>query len=236
MTLSEACIRRPVMTTLITASLIVFGAFAYRLLAGRRACRRSTSPPSRSPRRCRARARRPWRRRSPRRSSGNCRPSPASRSMTSSSSLGTTRITIQFELNRNIDGAALDVQTALSVAAAPAADRDDHAALLPEGQSGRLSGSLLQPEFADAAVVGGQRLCRAGAGAADFTAAGRRSGAGVRGAAVRGARPGRSGGRRPAQHFARRRPQRASPRPTRIRRWERWSGRGRTSPSPRPGR
>ena len=33
MTLSEACIRRPVMTTLITASLIVFGAFAYRLLA-----------------------------------------------------------------------------------------------------------------------------------------------------------------------------------------------------------
>src|SRR3982074_2852050 len=33
MNISEACIRRPVMTTLITASLIVFGAFAYRLLA-----------------------------------------------------------------------------------------------------------------------------------------------------------------------------------------------------------
>src|SRR5262249_11774284 len=33
MQISEACIRRPVMTTLITASLIVFGAFAYRLLA-----------------------------------------------------------------------------------------------------------------------------------------------------------------------------------------------------------
>src|SRR3989442_1292317 len=32
MTLSELCIRRPVMTTLITASIIVFGAFAYRLL------------------------------------------------------------------------------------------------------------------------------------------------------------------------------------------------------------
>ena len=38
-------------------------------------------------------------------------------SMTSSSSLGTTSITIQFDLNRNIDGAALDVQVALSVAA-----------------------------------------------------------------------------------------------------------------------
>ena len=32
MTLSETCIRRPVLTTLMTASLIVFGAFAYRLL------------------------------------------------------------------------------------------------------------------------------------------------------------------------------------------------------------
>ena len=32
MTLSELCIRRPVLTTLLTASLIVFGIFAYRLL------------------------------------------------------------------------------------------------------------------------------------------------------------------------------------------------------------
>ena len=33
MNLSEACIRRPVMTTLITASFIVFGFFAYKLLS-----------------------------------------------------------------------------------------------------------------------------------------------------------------------------------------------------------
>ncbi len=33
MTLSETCIRRPVLTTLVTASIIVFGMFAYRLLA-----------------------------------------------------------------------------------------------------------------------------------------------------------------------------------------------------------
>jgi len=32
MNISEACIRRPVLTTLMTASLIVFGAFANRLL------------------------------------------------------------------------------------------------------------------------------------------------------------------------------------------------------------
>ena len=33
MSLSELCIRRPVMTTLITLSFIIFGLFAYRLLA-----------------------------------------------------------------------------------------------------------------------------------------------------------------------------------------------------------
>ena len=36
--------------------------------------------------------------------------------MNSSSSLGSTQITIQFDLGRNIDGAALDVQTALATA------------------------------------------------------------------------------------------------------------------------
>src|SRR3974377_153110 len=36
--------------------------------------------------------------------------------MTSLSSLGRSSIIIQFDLNRNIDGAALDVQTALTVA------------------------------------------------------------------------------------------------------------------------
>jgi HAE1 family hydrophobic/amphiphilic exporter-1 len=37
-------------------------------------------------------------------------------SMTSQSTLGRSQITIQFDLNRDIDGAALDVQTALAVA------------------------------------------------------------------------------------------------------------------------
>ena len=36
--------------------------------------------------------------------------------MTSSSYLGTTRITLQFDLNRNIDGAARDVQAAINAA------------------------------------------------------------------------------------------------------------------------
>ena len=33
MNLSETCIRRPVLTTLITAAIIVLGIFAYRLLS-----------------------------------------------------------------------------------------------------------------------------------------------------------------------------------------------------------
>ena len=36
--------------------------------------------------------------------------------MTSSSSLGTTRITLQFDLSRDIDGAARDVEAAINAA------------------------------------------------------------------------------------------------------------------------
>ena len=36
--------------------------------------------------------------------------------MTSQSFLGNTQITVQFDLNRSLDGAALDIQTALSTA------------------------------------------------------------------------------------------------------------------------
>ncbi len=37
-------------------------------------------------------------------------------SMNSTSAMGTTQITLQFDINRNIDGAALDVQTAIAAA------------------------------------------------------------------------------------------------------------------------
>src|SRR5712692_10291173 len=116
MQISETCIRRPVMTTLITASLIVFGAFAYRLLsvAARPAVDFPTIEitavlPGASAETMAASVASPIER--------QLSTIAGISSMSSSSSLGTTRITIQFDLNRNIDGAALDVQTALSVAA-----------------------------------------------------------------------------------------------------------------------
>jgi hydrophobic/amphiphilic exporter-1 (mainly G- bacteria), HAE1 family len=115
MTLSELCIRRPVMTTLITASIIAFGVFGFRLL-----------PVSALPRvdfpTIAVTATLPGA------SADTMAASVAGiierqlstisgiSSMSSSSSQGTTAITIQFDLNRNIDAAALDVQTALTIA------------------------------------------------------------------------------------------------------------------------
>src|SRR6201997_972531 len=115
MTLSETCIRRPVLTTLVTASIIVLGIFAYRLLAV--AALPTVDFPTIS-----------IQGQLPGASAETMAASVAApierqlstiagiSSLTSTSSLGLTQITIQFDLNRNIDGAALDVQTALTIA------------------------------------------------------------------------------------------------------------------------
>jgi HAE1 family hydrophobic/amphiphilic exporter-1 len=116
MNISETCIRRPVLTTLLTASLIVFGAFAYRLLpvAALPAVDFPTIQitaqfPGASPETMAASVASPIERQLSTISGIS--------SMTSSSALGIAQITIQFDLGRNIDGAALDVQTALATAA-----------------------------------------------------------------------------------------------------------------------
>jgi hydrophobic/amphiphilic exporter-1 (mainly G- bacteria), HAE1 family len=116
MVLSETCIRRPVLTTLVTASIIVLGIFAYRLLsvAALPAVDFPTISiqgqlPGASAETMAASVAAPIER--------QLSTIAGITSLTSSSSLGLTSITIQFDLNRNIDGAALDVQTALTVAA-----------------------------------------------------------------------------------------------------------------------
>src|SRR6202142_1603274 len=116
MNISETCIRRPVLTTLLTASLIVFGAFAYRLLpvAALPAVDFPTIQitaqfPGASPETMAASVASPIERQLSTISGIS--------SMSSSSALGIAQITIQFDLGRNIDGAALDVQTALATAA-----------------------------------------------------------------------------------------------------------------------
>jgi HAE1 family hydrophobic/amphiphilic exporter-1 len=115
MNLSELCIRRPVLTTLMTASLIVFGAFAYRLLPVAAlpavdfpTIQISASLPGASPETMAASVASPIER--------QLSTIAGISSMNSESSIGSTRITIQFDLGRDIDGASLDVQTALAIA------------------------------------------------------------------------------------------------------------------------
>ncbi len=115
MNLSETCIRRPVLTTLVTASIIVLGIFAYRLLSVAAlpavdfpTINITATLPGASAETMAASVAAPIER--------QLSTISGITSLTSSSSLGITSITIQFDLNRNIDGAALDVQTALSVA------------------------------------------------------------------------------------------------------------------------
>ena len=115
MGLSELCIRRPVLTTLVTATFIVFGLFSYRLLAVA-ALPAVEFPtivilgqlPGASAETMASSVAAPIERQLSTISGIS--------SLTSTSTLGRAKITIQFVLDRNIDGAALDVQTALTVA------------------------------------------------------------------------------------------------------------------------
>ena len=112
---SELCIRRPVMTTLMMLSLIVAGLFAYRMLPVA-ALPRVDFPtisitatlPGASPETMASSVATPIER--------QLSTIAGITSLTSSSTQGSTSITLQFDLSRNIDDAALDVQSALSVA------------------------------------------------------------------------------------------------------------------------
>jgi HAE1 family hydrophobic/amphiphilic exporter-1 len=115
MGISETCIRRPVFTSLVTMTIIVFGIFAYRLLPVAAlpsvdfpTINITATLPGASPETMAASVAAVIER--------EMATISGIRSMTSTSSLGRTRITLQFDLDRDIDGAALDVQSALSIA------------------------------------------------------------------------------------------------------------------------
>ncbi|MFZ5561763.1 MAG: efflux RND transporter permease subunit [Pseudomonadota bacterium] len=115
MNISELCIRRPVMTTLLMAAFIVFGLAAYRLLPVSElpnvdfpTISVSASLPGASPETMAAAVATPL--------EGQFATIAGIDSMSSVSSQGSTRITLQFNLDRDIDAAAQDVQAALSAA------------------------------------------------------------------------------------------------------------------------
>ena len=115
MNLSEICIRRPVMTTLLMASIALAGFYGYRALPIA-AIPRIDVPtitvsallPGASPDTMAVSVAAPLER--------QFATIAGIKDITSTSVEGATSVTLEFDLNRNIDAAALDVQSAISVA------------------------------------------------------------------------------------------------------------------------
>ncbi len=112
MSLPELCINRPVMTTLLMAAITTFGGLAYFSLPVSElpnvdfpTISVNANLPGASPETMASSVATPLEK--------QFSTIDGIDSMTSSSSLGTTRITLQFSLNKNIDVAAQDVQSAI---------------------------------------------------------------------------------------------------------------------------
>ena len=115
MSLPELCIRRPVMTTLLMAAILVFGILGYRALPVSElpavdfpTISVSASLPGASPETMAAAVATPL--------EGQFSTISGLESMNSTSAQGSTTITLQFSLSRDIDAAAQDVQSAISAA------------------------------------------------------------------------------------------------------------------------
>lgn len=113
MNIPEHFIRRPVMTTLVTAGITIFGWMAYRTLpvsdlpnVDYPILSISASLPGASPETMASAVATPIEQ--------GLATVPGIESMTSTSTLGSTRITVTFNLERDLDAAAQDVQSALS--------------------------------------------------------------------------------------------------------------------------
>ena len=116
MSVSEIFIRRPVMTTLVMAAILLFGIFGFRLLpvsdlpsVDFPTIQVNASLPGASPATMASAVATPLEK--------QLSTIAGVDSMTSISALGISQITVQFSLDRNIDGAAQDVQAALTRAA-----------------------------------------------------------------------------------------------------------------------
>ena len=116
MSMPESCIRRPVMTTLVMMAFVIFGLFSYRLLPVAALPRVdfptivvSADLPGASAETMASSVATPLEKQFSTIAGVN--------SIVSTSGQGVTTITLQFDLNRNIDGAALDVQSAMTTAA-----------------------------------------------------------------------------------------------------------------------
>jgi HAE1 family hydrophobic/amphiphilic exporter-1 len=115
MNITELFIRRPVMTTLVMMGILLFGVAGYRTLpvsdlpnVDFPTIQVNASLPGASPETMAASVATPLER--------QFSTIPGLDSMTSTSARGSTSVTLQFVLDRNLDGAALDVQAAIVTA------------------------------------------------------------------------------------------------------------------------
>lgn len=115
MNLSELFIRRPIMTTLVMAGILIFGFMSYRLLpisdlpnVDYPTIQVSAGRPGASPETMASSVARPLEK--------QFSSIAGLDSLNSTSTLGSTQITLQFNISRNIDDAAQDVQAAISAA------------------------------------------------------------------------------------------------------------------------
>src|SRR3984885_8599598 len=113
MTIAEPFIRRPIMTTLVMTAILLFGLLGYRSLAVSDlpnvdfpTIQVSANLPGANPDTMAAAVATPMEK--------QFSTIAGIDSMTSTSTLGTTSVTLQFDLSRNIDGAAQDVQAAIA--------------------------------------------------------------------------------------------------------------------------
>ncbi len=108
-------IRRPIMTALVMAAILIFGVFAYRVLpvsdlpnVDFPTIQVNAGLPGASPETMASSVATPLEKQFSTIAGIN--------QMTSTSSLGSTSVTLQFDLSRNLDGAAVDVQSAIAAA------------------------------------------------------------------------------------------------------------------------
>src|SRR5258706_3759101 len=116
MNLSEAFIRRPIATSLLMAAIALFGFVAYRALAvsdlpnvDSHTLLVTETLPGASPDTMASAVAKPL--------ENQFSTIAGLESMTSVNSLGSTQVTLEFALNRSLDGAAVDVQAAITQAA-----------------------------------------------------------------------------------------------------------------------
>ena len=120
---------------------------------------------------------------------------PGLNQMTSSSSQGSSIITMQFALELNIDVAEQEVQAAIN-AAGTYLQRPAQSPDLCQDQPGRRADPDAGAEFGDAPADAGGGLCRHATGPENRAAAGRGDGEHQRGSEARGSNPGQSHGDR----------------------------------------